>query len=79
MTLLKVSLKLLQGRVLVTVVITDTFDVYVWYIGRRLLMGSDHVDRVCNSNISHYECGGVPFCCVGDCDWESFAFVLVGV
>lgn len=47
------SLKLFQGRVFITIVITDAFDVDVGYVGGQLLVRSDHVHRVCNGDVSH--------------------------
>lgn len=53
-SLLEMSLKLLQRRVLIVVIITDALDVDVWYVGWYLpLMGRNGIHRIFDSSISH--------------------------
>lgn len=48
------SLKPLQGRVFITIIITYTFNVDAWNIGWRLpLMGWDHVQRAFHCDFCH--------------------------
>lgn len=51
--ILEMPLKLFQGRILVTVVVADAFDVDVGDIGGHLLVRSDYICRVDNGDVPH--------------------------
>ena len=52
--LLKVPLQLLQGRIFVSAVTPNAFDIDVWYVrGYLLLMWGHHIHRVFDSNVCH--------------------------